>query len=145
MIRKIIPIIFMSAVIAGCGLGIEKVSSIKMPGADLERIEKIYVNKLQADGRGLNLLIKKDLIEKGYQATTEEDGPKSSNVDAVLAYLDRWKWDLTTFMYQLTIYIKDPEEKYVLGAGKSFRNNFSREDHEIIVREVLDSILEDKK
>ena len=71
--------------------------------------------------------------------------PKPADVEAVLVYFDRWDWDMTTFMYQLTIYIKDPKEENVLGAGKSFRNTFAREDPELMVKEVLDSILDDTK
>ncbi len=144
MRRTWILMIFFGLVTSGCGASMEKLSSLEMPGGKLNIIKKIYVNKLEEDTRDIHLMIKDELVKKGYEATTEQDGPKPENVDGVIVYADRWAWDITMFMYQLTILIKNPEEDLVLGAGKSIRATMARKEPNEMIKEVLDSLLDDK-
>ena len=143
MYRGLILILFLGVATSGCNPRWDKLVSMQMPGTSVQGMEKIYVKKLDTDTKNINLLIKAELLKKGYEATTEEDGPKPNNVDGVLVYYDRWYWLLEPFLFHLTIFIENPEEDLVLVAGKSIRMAGAERDFPII-KNVLDLLLDDK-
>ena len=145
MVNRWLGGMFLLLVLSGCGAGMATISSINMPDADLGSIRTVYVQKLPADERKLNQMIVDELSRKGFKASTEPGGQPTGPLDARIEYKDRWFWDMTMYMYQLTIYVKDKNGEHVLGAGKSFRMSLARKDPEFMIREVLDAILGSKK
>ena len=145
MYRGLILILFLCLIgTFGCAESWDKLVSMQMAGTSLQGMERIYIKKQERDTRGIDLLIKSELIKKGYKAFTEEDGPKPNNVDGVLVYYDRWLLDLILgmFLFHLTVFIENPEEGKVLVAGKSITRFWT--EQEIIIKNVLDLLLKDK-
>ena len=64
-------------------------------------------------------LIADKLRSKGVTVTTGVD-PAPSNVDAVVTYVDKWMWDITMYMLELTITIRDPKSDFPLATGNSY-------------------------
>ena len=122
------------------GCSVVNQSSMTPPGVDLSGIEKIHVKWHEGDGRKINVVIKEQLLKMGFTATTDPVKPTANEVDAYLTYSDRWFWDITMYMLQLTIYIKDPNSDFILGAGKSYRTSLARGTPEFMAQEVLESI-----
>lgn len=133
----IVPVIFMFAACASPTL-----EAKKMPGADLSPLKTVYVEKLTADERGIDQLIASQLTRMGFAVT---NSVTASQVDAIVTYQDRWMWDITMFMVQLSIQVRDGQTKMVLANGQSWRPSLERKSPEEMVEEVLTAIFKGVK
>jgi hypothetical protein len=121
---------------SGCAVN-RATATVDNPVA-LNSLKTIYVSKLDADGRGINMLIADKLRTRGYTVTTGTDKPV--NVDALVTYSDKWMWDITMYMIELTVTIRDPKDSYPLAVGNSFHTSLTRKSPTEMVNEVVDNI-----
>lgn len=119
---------------AGCAQTLE---ATKLPGADLSKLKSFYVQKLPADERGIEQLIARRLTARGLTATSGASDTSPSPVDAIVTYQDKWMWDLTMYMLELSIQLRHPQNHTVLATGHSMRTSVVRKDPEGMVEEVL--------
>ena len=138
--KKIITLLFSMALLsmtAGCAVN-RATATVDNP-ATLTSLKTMYVSKLDADGRGINVLIADKLRTRGYTVATGTDKP--TNVDALVTYNDKWMWDITMYMIELTITIRDPKNNFPLATGNSFHTSLTRKSPTEMVDEVVDNIL----
>ena len=128
------------AVLFLCGCA--TTDSSKAPGADLKSLKTFYVVKLPADGRGIERLVADRLNMMGYQATSGISETPPSLVDAVVTYQDKWMWDITMYMLQLDIQIRDGKTNLVIASGHSMRPSLQRKSPSGMVEEVLTGIFQ---
>ena len=112
------------------------------PSANLDDIKTIYVRKHEADDKRVEQLIADYLNNIGKIAHSGSEKNPVQPVDAILTYQDRWMWDITMYMLELRIQIRDPESGYALATGESFRTSLARKDPELMVKEVIDEIFQ---
>ena len=103
----------------------------------------MHVSKLEADGRGIDALIADKLRTRGYTVTHGAEKP--SNVDAMVTYKDKWMWDITMYMLELTITIRDPKNDFPLASGNSFHTSLTRKSPTEMVDEVVENIFKQGK
>lgn len=118
----------------GCAQTLE---ATKLPGADLSKVKSFYVQKLPADERGIEQLIARRLTARGLTATSGASETPPSPVDAIVTYQDKWMWDLTMYMLELSVQFRHPQNHTVLATGHSMRTSVVRKDPEGMVDEVL--------
>ena len=99
-----------------------------------------YVEKYGEDTRDTNIIIKSKLVEMGFQVSETE-----TDVDAVVTYVDKWFWDITMYMLELTITLRDPESDFPLATGNSYHTSMTRKSPEGMVDEVLTNIFFSKQ
>jgi hypothetical protein len=104
----------------------------------------MYVKHIPTDKGGVNELIASKLRTKGVTVTTGDEA-SPSNVDAVVTYVDKWMWDITMYMLQLTIIINDPKTGAQLATGNSLHGSLTRRSPQEMVDEVVDNIYKNKK
>ncbi len=119
----------------GCSKAIIKSDSD--PSINLAGLKTFYVRKQPLDKRGLEKIIANKLNEFGFQATSGTDSAPPGPVDAVVAYKDRWMWDITMYMLEINIEFRNPESEFVFANGKSYRTSIVREPPEVMIDEVL--------
>jgi hypothetical protein len=130
---------FMAVVISlSSGCSVNRATATLDPTADLDSIETIYVTKFAPDGRGINLLIADKLKTMGYSVETGIAAPE--DVDVVVTYKDKWMWDITMYMLELTVTLRDPKTNFPLASGNSFHTSLSRKSPEEMVDEVINNI-----
>lgn len=117
----------------------------KVPGVDLSRLKTFYVQRLPADERGIEQLIAKELTKTGYVSSFGSEETPSSLVDAIVTYQDKWMWDITMYMLQLSIQIRDGKDRTVLATGQLLRPSLVRKSPEGMVEEVLGEIFKGAK
>lgn len=117
----------------------------KSPGTDLTRLKSFYVQKLPADGRGVEVLIARRLNQMGFQAVHGVEDVPPMPVDAIVTYQDKWMWDITMYMLQLSVQVRDPKNRMVLVNGESMRTSLIRKDPEGMVEEVLTEMFKGDK
>ncbi len=138
-------VVCLFAVTSLFGCAINRDFASVAPGVEFTQLKKFYVVKLGPDERGVNRLIKDQLITMGYDATTGAENRPPNDVDAVVTYRDKWWWDITTYMLELTITFRDHNTQRMLATGNSYHTSLSRRSPEEMVREVLTNIFEESR
>ena len=128
--------------ISGC---VNRFSAKWVPSASLTNTTSFYVIKLGPDGRGINKLISDKLVYMGHKSTTGLGVDIPSNVDIVVDYADKWMWDITMYMLELTITFRDPKTDVPLGSGNSYHTSLTRKSPQEMVDEVLTNIFNKAK
>lgn len=60
--------------------------------------------------------------------------------DVAVTYIDRWQWDLTLYMIDLTINVRDPQSGFPMAVGNSHHTSLTRKAPSDMVEEVLDNV-----
>ena len=130
-------------VVQGCS--VNRATATLAPGADLDRIRNVYVVKEAGDDNSIDELMKTQLTKMGYTATNGPELPLPYKADAVLTYVDRWMWDITMYMLELTVHVRNPETNASLAVGNSYHTSLSRKSPVEMVEEVLNNIFKNPK
>ena len=58
---------------------------------------------------------------------------------------DKWMWDMTMYLLELTVTIHDPRTEVGLATGNSMYTSLIRKSPQAMVDEVVDNILKQRK
>lgn len=125
------------------GCAVNRATGSVDPSANLSALKTMYVKKTADDDNTYTLIADK-LRSKGLTVTTGSDAAPG-NVDAVVTYIDKWMWDITMYMLELTITIRDPKTDFPLATGNSFHTSLTRLSPKEMVNEVVDNIYKGAK
>jgi len=76
----------------------------------------------------------------GYTAKIGEEHAPPYQADAVVTYVDKWQWDITMYLLELTVTIRNPTNNYPLATGNSFHTSLTRKSPQEMVDEVMTNI-----
>lgn len=143
--NRLTRLVSLLAVVAALttGCAVNRATANVDPSARLDALKTMHVVKDPKDERGIDKLIADKLRTRGYQVSTGSQAPAS--VDAMVSYLDKWMWDMTMYMLELTISIRDPKTDYPLASGNSFHTSLTRKSPTEMVDEVVENILKEGK
>ena len=130
-----------AAFLSGC---VTQLNADVTPGTNLNAARKFYVVHLPQDERGIDGLIADRLNTMGKQATHGEKAKVPDDVDAVVTYQDKWMWDITMYMIELNIQLRQPKTDMALATGHSLRTSLVRKSPPEMVEEVLSQIFNKK-
>lgn len=144
--KKILKLVAMLGLVAliTTGCAVNRATGSVDPSTNLSALKTMYVKKTPADDGGTNVLIADKLRTKGVTVTTGAEAPPS-NVDAVVTYIDKWMWDMTMYMLELTITIRDPKTDFPMATGNSYHTSLTRLAPKEMVNEVVDNIYKGAK
>lgn len=143
--RQVILLTILSLIIACLsGCAVNRATGSLTPGVELKKTDSYYVVKQPKDGRGVESIIASQLAERGFEVSygPAEDMPEET--DAKVTYIDRWMWDITMYMLELTITITDTKSDFTLANGNSYHTSLTRRSPEEMVKEILGNILDGK-
>lgn len=109
------------------------------PGASLCNIKSFYLIPGQED-KDNYLLIKSNLEKRGFAVTIGPETLPPYKADAVATYIDKWMWDITMYMLELTVTLRNPIDNSPLAVGNSLHTSLTRKSAEEMVDEVLTNI-----
>jgi hypothetical protein len=141
VIKRYLPVVAMigaMALMSGCA--VNRASATLSPGADLSKVKTAYVVKHDKDKYKVNELIKTKLESKGYVVTTGPEMPPPYAADISVTYIDKWMWDITMYMLELTINFRDPKTNFPIATGTSLHTSLTRKSPDEMVEEVLSNI-----
>ncbi|MDH3621952.1 MAG: hypothetical protein OER91_13730 [Gammaproteobacteria bacterium] len=134
--RLLIVVICLS--VSGCS--INRATGTFDPGKDLVNSDIFYVERFAPDKRELNKTIADGINVRGYTATFGPAGEAPDDATVIVTYVDKWMWDITNYMIELTITFRDPESGAALGSGNSYHTSLTRLSPEEMIEEVLTNI-----
>jgi len=141
VIRKCFPALFViCALLAVQGCAVNRATATVSPGADLTKIRNVYIVKEPGDDHNIDELMKTQLTRMGYKAANNPESALPGKYDAVLTYVDKWQWDMTMYMMELTVHVREPETGNVLAVGNSMHTSLTRKSPQEMVEEVLNNI-----
>ncbi len=109
------------------------------PSFSLETIKTLHIKNSDGGGDELIPVMIEKLKELGYTNVTSGDEIPSA-ADAVLTYHDKWMWDMTMYMIELTITVREKDSWTALATGNSMHSSMTRKSEEAMVDEVLRNI-----
>lgn len=125
------------------GCAVNRATGSVDPSTNLGALKTMYVKQVPADDNTYQLIADK-LRSKGVTVTTGVEAPPS-NVDAVVTYIDKWMWDITMYMLELTITLRDPKTDFPMATGNSFHTSLTRLSPKEMVNEVVENIYKGAK
>ncbi|MDE2440345.1 MAG: hypothetical protein KGP14_04915 [Betaproteobacteria bacterium] len=135
-----LAIFFLALSLVGCA---NRATARIDPTADLKSMKTMHVVKIPDETAGISNLIADDLRHRGYTVTTGTDKP--STVDAIVTYVDKWMWDMTMYLFELTITIREPKSDFPLATGNSLHGSLTRKSPPEMVEEVMSNIFKEVK
>jgi hypothetical protein len=109
---------------------------------DVSQADIFYVERFEPDKRGLEKIIADNLSLRGYTATVGEEGLAPDEATVLVTYVDKWQWDLTMYLIELTVTFRDPETRAAIGSGNSYHTSLTRLSPDEMIDEVLGNIFE---
>ncbi len=141
LFRMVAVIGLVATLTSGCA--VNRATANVDPSTNLSALKTMYVKKIPADDSTYNLIADK-LRSKGVTVTTGTEAPPAG-VDAVVTYIDKWMWDITMYMLELTIVIREPKSDFPLATGNSYHTSLTRLSPQEMVNEVVDNIYKGAK
>lgn len=139
--KRLVPVLALMGVMSlMTGCAVNRTSASLSPGADLSTIKTAYVVKHANDKNNVNQIIKTKLESKGYVVTTGPELPVPYATDMSVTYIDKWMWDITMYMIELTINFRDPKTNFPIATGNSLHTSLTRKSPNEMVDEVLANI-----
>lgn len=114
-------------------------------GADVAGARTFYVAQTPEDTRGIQNLIRDNLIKRGFAASAGPQTTQPPPADVLVTYVDRWMWDITMYMLELTITFRNPANSFPMAVGNSYHTSLARLSPEQMVDEVLGNIFNKSK
>lgn len=111
------------------------------PGVDLHSLKTMHVVKIPEETAGISTLIADDLRRRGYTVTEGTEKPKE--VNAIVTYVDRWMWDITMYLLELTVVIREPETDFPMASGSSLHGSLTRKSPKEMVDEVMGNVFKE--
>ena len=129
------------AAMTGCA--VNKATANVDASARLDTVKTLHVKTYEKDEHSTEKLLADNLRKRGYQVT--EGAQAAGSPDAVVTYVDKWFWDITMYMLELTVQIRDPKTDYPLATGYSVHTSLTRKSPAEMVDEVIGNIMKEGK
>ena len=104
----------------------------------------MHLKKQVDDNTDTNVFIAERFRSKGVTVTIGDNTPPSG-VDAEITYVEKWMWDITMYMLELTVTLRDPKTDFPMASGNSFHTSLSRLSPKEMSIEVVDNIYKNGK
>lgn len=139
----VLLILALTLAAAGCS---NTATATLSPGADLSAVKTFYVVHQPKDTHNLHFLIRDRIVKEGFTATAGPEMEKSAyQANSIVTYVDRWMWDFTLYLLELTVTLRDATNDFPLAVGNSFHTSLTRLSPEEMVDEVITNIFKGAK
>ena len=139
--KTLLPAVFVVVLLlSGC---VNKATVNRHPSFNLDSIKSLHIRNSDGGGEELIPVIEYKLMAMGYKVTAGDE--VSPDADAIITYLDKWMWDMTMYMIELTVTVRDKESNFPLATGNSMHGSLTRKTQEEMVDEVLTNLFSKAK
>lgn len=123
------------------GCAVNRAESTLMAGADLTKVKTLYIVHSDASKHDVDKDLKAAFEKRGYVVTTGPALTPPYAQDAVVTYIDKWMWDLTMYMLELTVTVRSPVNDFPLATAHSIHTSLSRKSQAEMADEVAANIV----
>jgi hypothetical protein len=141
VIRLLLAAVAVSVFASGCA--VNRATATVDPSANLDKLRVVQVRKLEGEDGTVQKLIASNLRKRGYEVS--EDAKPPEKVDAVVTYVDKWMWDITMYLFELTVTVREPKSDFPLATGNSLHSSLTRLSPTEMVDEVVGNIFKESE
>jgi len=141
VIRLLLAAVAVSVFASGCA--VNRATATVDPSANLDKLRVVQVRKLEGEDGTIQKLIASNLRKRGYEVS--EDAKPPEKVDAVVTYVDKWMWDFTMYLFELTVTVREPKSDFPLATGNSLHSSLTRLSPPEMVDEVVGNIFKESE
>lgn len=143
MPRKLVIVAAMLGLVALAGCAVNRATATADETLRWESIKTLHVKQLEGEDGSTKKLIAEKLRASGFTVTADPE--PTGQADAMVTYVDKWMWDITMYMIELTITLRDPKTDYPIATGNSYHTSLTRKSQKEMVDEVVDNILKQRR
>ena len=125
----------LALLLAGCSTKVQVA-----PGSHPERLHHIFVEHLLSDGHNIDELIARELRRLGYDASAGALTMMPDGTEAILAYQPEWTSDLTTYMIELDVAVREAKTGREIAVSRVFRPSVTSNDPTTMIQRAIDKI-----
>lgn len=141
--RFIVAMAVAALVVLNTGCATSRATATADPSLRWDTLKSVHVKKLEGEDGSVRKLIVEKFRASGFAVTTD---PEPANApQAVVTYRDRWMWDITMYLLELTVTLHDPRTDVAVATGNSLHTSLVRKSPKEMVDEVVDNILKQRK
>ncbi|MEJ1172395.1 hypothetical protein [Variovorax sp. CCNWLW235] len=141
VIRLLLAAVAVSVFASGCA--VNRATATVDPSANLDKLRVVQIRKLEGEDGTIQKLIASNLRKRGYEVS--EDAKPPEKVDAVVTYVDKWMWDITMYLIELTVTVREPKSDFPLATGNSLHSSLTRLSPTEMVDEVVGNIFKESE
>jgi hypothetical protein len=123
------------------GCAVNRADANLMAGTDLTKVKTLYVVHAEKDNHDVDKDLKAAFEKRGFTVTTGPAMTPPYPADAVVTYVDKWMWDLTTYMIELTVTVRSPTNDFPMATGHSLHTSLTRKSPVEMADEVAGNIV----
>lgn len=123
------------------GCAVNRAESTLMADADLSKVKTLYVVHSDASKHDVDKDLKAAFEKRGYVVTTGPALTPPYPQDAVVTYVDKWMWDMTMYMIELTVTMRNPASDYPLATAHSIHTSLTRKSQAEMADEVAANLI----
>mgnify|MGYP003446163325 FL=1 len=143
MSRALLALLTALSLMSFGGCAVNRATATADPALRWDTVKTLHVKQLEGEDGSTKKLIADKFRASGFAVTADPD--PSVQPDAVVTYVDKWMWDITMYMLELTITLREPKTDFPLATGNSFHTSLTRKSPKEMVDEVVDDILKQRK
>ena len=103
-----------------------------------------YVANHGSDSRGLERIIADEIRVRGFEVTSGPSANHPASANFIVTYVDRWGWDMRTFLLQIKIEVRDAKTDLIVGSSRLYQDSLAAmgKSYDEIVREATKLIFD---
>ena len=142
MRKRIIAAACVLVALAGTtGCAVNRAEATLMADADLSKVKTLYIVHSDASKHDVDMSLKTAFEKRGYVVTTGPAHPLPYTQDAVVTYIDKWMWDMTMYMIELTVTVRSPSNEFPLATAHSMHTSLTRKSQDEMADEVAANVI----
>jgi hypothetical protein len=141
MLRRAAAIAGAMVILGLTGCAANRVDATLMADADLSKVKKVYVVHSDTDNHGVDKTLEAAFTKRGYAVTSGPAMKPPYPADATVTYIDKWMWDITMYMLELRVTVRDPATDFPMATGDSMHTSLTRKSQDEMVDEVVTNVL----
>lgn len=143
MTRIVSALALAAVLLLTSGCAVNRATATADPSLRWDTIKSLHVKKLEGEDGSVRTLIVEKFRASGFAVSTDPE--PAGQPDAFVTYRDKWMWDITMYLLELTITLHDPRTDVGVASGNSYHTSLTRKSPKEMVDEVVGNILKQRK
>ena len=143
--RFFVAVLMLCSLGAMTGCATNHATATLMADADLQKVKSVYIVHSDTDTRNVDKQLQKAFQKRGIEATVGPAHAPPYTGDASVTYVDKWFWDITMYLLELTVTVRNPGNDFPMATGNSLHTSLTRKSPEEMTDEVVGNILAAKR
>lgn len=122
----------------GCATSLE---TDPVPSTYRNESQVYFVENHGEDKRRMDQMIAARLEHWGVQTSSGYQADRPEEFDVLVVYEDRWQWDMSTYLIDLRIELRDAKTNAPVATGHSYQTSLARKSPEEVVARVIDGMM----